>query len=181
MATQYFKRNLLLNLYREEKKYHVCFLLTLKGDKNVWHLQAISSVWRPLDFLPVTLSLSLAILKVFLLVIMLECTRSIPCENEGLITRFEREGCWPQAWTLTTFSGRQHQITDLGGKVKIHPSYLNPGQLWWSAQPVSYITAQLLLCRLLPSPSLVFILRSSPNKTASISKLVSLLSLSCIQ
>jgi len=35
----------------------VCFLLPLKGEiKNVWHLQPISSVWRPLAFLPVTLS-----------------------------------------------------------------------------------------------------------------------------
>ena len=57
MATQNFKRNLFLNLYREGKKILlVCFLLPLKGDKNVWHLQAIFSVWRPLAFLPVTLS-----------------------------------------------------------------------------------------------------------------------------
>ena len=57
MATQYFKRNLLLNLYREgKKKSLVCFLLPLKRDKNVWHLQPISRVWRPLAFLPVTLS-----------------------------------------------------------------------------------------------------------------------------
>ena len=49
MATQYFKRNLPLNLYREGKKILlVCFLLLLKRDKNVWHLQAISSIWRPL-------------------------------------------------------------------------------------------------------------------------------------
>ena len=59
MATQRFKRNLLLNLYREEKISLVCFLLLLKKDKNVWHLQPISSVWRPLAFLPVTLSLLL--------------------------------------------------------------------------------------------------------------------------
>ena len=61
MATQNFKRNLLLNLYREEKKNIslVCFFLPLKGDKNVWHLQAISPIWRPLAFLPVTLSLIL--------------------------------------------------------------------------------------------------------------------------
>ena len=38
---------------RAEEK---CFFLPLKRDKNVWHLQAISSVWRPLAFLPVTLS-----------------------------------------------------------------------------------------------------------------------------
>ena len=57
MATQHFKRNLLLNLYREgKKKYLVCFLLSLKREKNVWHLQPISSIWRPLAFLPVTLS-----------------------------------------------------------------------------------------------------------------------------
>ena len=35
----------------------VCLLLPLKREiKNVWHLQPISSVWRPLGFLPVTLS-----------------------------------------------------------------------------------------------------------------------------
>ena len=57
MATQHFKRNLLLNLYREGKKISlVCFLLPLKRDKNVWHLQATSSVWKPLAFQPVTLS-----------------------------------------------------------------------------------------------------------------------------
>ena len=56
MAIQYFKRNL-LNLYREGKKISlVCFLLLLKRDKNVWHLQPISSIWRPLAFLPVALS-----------------------------------------------------------------------------------------------------------------------------
>ena len=33
------------------------WLLPLKRDKNVWHLQAISSIWRPLAFLPVTFSL----------------------------------------------------------------------------------------------------------------------------
>ena len=60
MATQNFKRNLLLNLYREGKKISlVCFFLPLKGDKNVLHLQAISSIWRPLAFLPVTLSTGL--------------------------------------------------------------------------------------------------------------------------
>ena len=60
MATQNCKRNLLLNLYREGKKISlVCFFLPLKGDKNVSHLQAISSIWRPLAFLPVTLSTGL--------------------------------------------------------------------------------------------------------------------------
>ena len=42
----------------KEKISLVCFLLPLKRDKNVWHLQAISSVWRPLAFLPVTHSFS---------------------------------------------------------------------------------------------------------------------------
>ena len=60
MATQYFKRNLFLNLYRERKKIYislVCFLLLLKrGIKNVCHFQPIFSVWRPLAFLLVTLS-----------------------------------------------------------------------------------------------------------------------------
>ena len=44
MATQHFKRNFLLNLYREEKISLVCFLLPLKRDKNVWHLQPLSSI-----------------------------------------------------------------------------------------------------------------------------------------
>ena len=56
MATQHFKRNL-LNLYREEKISLAYFLLPLKRDKSVWHFQPLSSVWRPLAFLPVTLSL----------------------------------------------------------------------------------------------------------------------------
>ena len=60
MATQKFKRNRFLNLYREEGKMAlVCFLLLLKREiKNVRHLQPISSVWRPLAFLPFTLSLA---------------------------------------------------------------------------------------------------------------------------
>ena len=62
MATQHFKRILLLNLYREEKISLVCFLLPIKRDKNVWHLQPISSVWRPLAFLPVTLSVSVLLI-----------------------------------------------------------------------------------------------------------------------
>ena len=49
MATQYFKRNL-LHLYREEKNIASLFPLAT-WDKNVWHLQAISSFWRPLAFL----------------------------------------------------------------------------------------------------------------------------------
>ena len=58
MATQKFKRNRFLNLYREEGKMAlVFFLLLLKREiKNVRHLQPISSVWRPLAFLLVTLS-----------------------------------------------------------------------------------------------------------------------------
>ena len=35
------------------------WLLPLKRDKDVWHLQAISSIWRPLAFLPVTLSIGI--------------------------------------------------------------------------------------------------------------------------
>ena len=42
---------------REGKKSLVCFLLPLKREKNVWHWQPISSIWRPLAFLPVTLSI----------------------------------------------------------------------------------------------------------------------------
>ena len=57
MATQNVKRNCLLNLYREENISLVCFFLPLKRDKNVWHLQPPFSTWRPLAFLPVTLSL----------------------------------------------------------------------------------------------------------------------------
>ena len=58
MATQNFKRNLLLNLNREGKAYHCFFFfLPLKRDKNVWHLQLLSSFWRPLALLPVTLLL----------------------------------------------------------------------------------------------------------------------------
>ena len=37
----------------------VCFFLLFEGEiKNIWHLKPISSIWRPLAFLPVTLSLS---------------------------------------------------------------------------------------------------------------------------
>ena len=57
MATQHVERNLLLNLCREGKTHRWSFLLLLKRDKNVWHLQPLSSLWRPLAFLPVTLSL----------------------------------------------------------------------------------------------------------------------------
>ena len=50
MATQNFRRNLLLILYREGEKnltLVVCCLLPLKREiKNVWHFQPISSVWR---------------------------------------------------------------------------------------------------------------------------------------
>ena len=59
MATQNFQRTLLI-LYKEGKKnltLVVCFLLLLHREiKNVCHLQHSSSVWRPLAFLPVTLS-----------------------------------------------------------------------------------------------------------------------------
>ena len=58
MATQHTERNLLLNLCREGKTHRWFFLLLLKRDKNVWHLQPLSSLWRPLAFLPVTLSRS---------------------------------------------------------------------------------------------------------------------------
>lgn len=61
-------------------------------------------------------------------------------------------------------------MTDLCGKVKIHPSHPNQGQLWWSAQPLSYITAQLLYCRLLPSLPLVSIPRSLPNNRLPLSR-----------
>ena len=55
MATQHFKRNL-LNLSREGKT-HLWFVSSCHlRDKNVWHLQPLSSIWRPLAFLPVTLS-----------------------------------------------------------------------------------------------------------------------------
>ena len=40
----------------------------------------------PTQGLKLSLVILLSILKVFLFAIMLECTRSIPCENEGLIT-----------------------------------------------------------------------------------------------
>ena len=60
MATQNFKRNFCLNLYREGGKILTlvaCFLLPLnRAIKNTWHLQPIFSIWRPLAFLPVTLS-----------------------------------------------------------------------------------------------------------------------------
>ena len=57
MATQHVKRNRLLNLYREENISLVCFFLPLKRDKDIWHLQPLSLVRRPLAFLPVTLLL----------------------------------------------------------------------------------------------------------------------------
>lgn len=61
-------------------------------------------------------------------------------------------------------------MTDVCGKVKIHSSHPNQGQLWWSAQPLSYITAQLLLCRLLPSLPSVSIPRSLPNNRLPLSR-----------
>ena len=43
---------------KEKNLTLACFLLLLKGEIiNVWHLQPISSIWRPLAFLPVTLSI----------------------------------------------------------------------------------------------------------------------------
>ena len=46
-------------MYREGKEiWLVCLLLLLKREKNVWHLQPISSLWRPLASLPVTLSVT---------------------------------------------------------------------------------------------------------------------------
>ena len=58
MATQNFKRNLLI-LYREGKKnltLVVCFLLPLRREIKKKCLTLATSVWRPLAFLPVTLS-----------------------------------------------------------------------------------------------------------------------------
>ena len=59
MATQHVGRAVRIkkNLYREENVLLVCFFQPLKRDKNVWHLQPPFSTWRPLAFLPVTLSL----------------------------------------------------------------------------------------------------------------------------
>ena len=56
MATQNFKRNLFKFVWRRGKKITlVCFLLLLKRErKNV--TLAASFLWRPLAFLPVTLS-----------------------------------------------------------------------------------------------------------------------------
>ena len=58
--TEFLKNLLLYSLYREGKEKKnltllVCFLLPLKREiKTVWHLQPVSSIWRPLAFLPVT-------------------------------------------------------------------------------------------------------------------------------
>ena len=52
MATQYFKRNLLLNLYREEKKYHVCFLLTLAAAAAAKSHQLCPTLGDPIDGSP---------------------------------------------------------------------------------------------------------------------------------
>ena len=61
IATKNFKRNLLLISYREGEKnpdIHRLFppATEERDKKTIWHLQPISSVWRPLAFLPVTLS-----------------------------------------------------------------------------------------------------------------------------
>ena len=59
-ATQNFKRNLLLNLYREREKKNVtlivCFLLPLKREKKYLTLAAYFFYLGPRDFLPVILS-----------------------------------------------------------------------------------------------------------------------------
>ena len=56
MATQNFNWNLFLNLYREGGKYNTSLFPPASWERNVWHLQPVSSVWRPLAFPPVTLS-----------------------------------------------------------------------------------------------------------------------------
>ena len=43
------KKCIQLDLFITKKILLVCFLLRLKRDKNVSHLQAISSIWRPLS------------------------------------------------------------------------------------------------------------------------------------
>ena len=70
MATQHAERKLLLNLYREENISLVCFFLPLKRDKYVWHLQPSFSTWRPLAFLPVTLSYKYVLLLLLLFLLM---------------------------------------------------------------------------------------------------------------
>ena len=57
MATQNFKRNLLLNFYSEGEKSNTCFLLPLK--REIKKMSDICSLFPPfgdLAFLPVTLS-----------------------------------------------------------------------------------------------------------------------------
>ena len=93
MATQYFKRNLLLNLYREGKKSLICFLLLLKRDKNVWHLQAISSVWRLLAFLPDTLSVFWS----------LSLSKEISCTTAYITERSLKHLCSIRAWIPLSF------------------------------------------------------------------------------
>ena len=81
MATQNFKRNLLLILYREGKKHLtlvVCFLLLLKRKiKNVLTLAACFLLWRPLGFLPVTLSVTHKIIHLFVKIMPYFTMRSL--------------------------------------------------------------------------------------------------------
>ena len=58
----------------------VCFLLSLKREikKNVWHLQSVSSIWRTLAFLLVTLSL------VRQSVLVIQTVQSLPAMQETL-------------------------------------------------------------------------------------------------
>ena len=56
IATQHFKRNLLLNLYREEKNYRWFVSSWGLREINMSGTCSLFPVWRPLTFLPVTLS-----------------------------------------------------------------------------------------------------------------------------
>ena len=69
IATQNCKRKSLFKfVLRRENKITACFLLPRKWQITVWHLHPISSLWRPLAFLAVTLSVS-----------FIECY--LPCET----------------------------------------------------------------------------------------------------
>ena len=95
----------------KEKISLVCFLPPLKRDKNVWHLLAISSLWRPLAFLPVTLSLCYLGLKV-------------------------EEGRCESRWAWTEVSHRR-QVTSVADKC----NFLSlPVSLGWISIPVKQIT-----------------------------------------
>ena len=52
MKIQYFNRKLPLNLYREEKKYHVCFLLTLAAAAAAKSHQLCPTLGDPIDGSP---------------------------------------------------------------------------------------------------------------------------------